>query len=511
MKDKAIAYDLGTSGIKASLFDPSGESIADSLVTYDTVYKGKTFQEQDPRAWWDGVVACTHKLLRNARVDAGEIAALAISGHSLGAVPVSKDGRILTERTPLWSDLRAKAQADRFFERVDYRNWYMTTGNGFPRECYSIFKILWCRENQPDVYAAAHRFLGSKDLCNYFLTGRMCTDPSYASGSGVYSLKDGAYSEELIAASGVDRDKLPEIIGSQEVVGHLTHETASLLGLKEDVLVVSGGVDNACMALGAKGFRNNRAYMSLGSSAWIAVVSDEPILDFERKPFVFAHVIPGMYASATSVFAAGTSMRWARENLCPDLVLQEKEGAIRDAYAVMDEWVQRSPVGANRLLFNPSLAGGAMIEESPHICGGFVGLNAGHNRQDLLRAVMEGITYNLRYALEVLTSYGQHLEQLLIVGGGSKSAVWRQMFADVMRLPVLKTSIDQNAASLGAAALAFAGAGIWKDFSRIDQVHRLESVLTPDMARAEQYEPMYGAFRKVAHHMAEIGQMLDFL
>lgn len=508
-QDKVIAYDLGTSGIKASLYDREGKPLASCLYAYDTIYTGKKLHEQDPMKWWEGVVATTGELLEKSGADAREVAALSISGHSLGAVPVSADGRVLVERTPLWSDLRADRQADAFFDQIDYESWYMTTGNGFPREQYSVFKMMWYRDNEPEIYREAAKFLGSKDLCNFLLTGNMRTDHSYASGSGVYSLKERRYLPEYLAAAGIDADKLPEIIDSDAVVGTLTSDAARLLGLMENVRVVCGGVDNSCMALGARGIANNRVYMSLGSSAWIAVVADKPVLDFKYKPFVFAHVIPNMYASATSIFAACTSMRWARENLCPDLVQAEAEGKIGDAYIVMNEMTARSPIGAKKLLFNPCLSGGSMIEEDPNIVGGFVGLNMSHNRDDMMRAVMEGITYNLRYALEILKGYNPDISEMLMVGGGSKSPLWRQMFADVMHLTTIKTAVDQDAASLGAAALALKGIGLWSDYSRIDELHVLEAKCLPDAEKGALYDEMYAAHRKIAHYLVESGRILD--
>ena len=507
--DKVIAYDLGTSGIKASLYDRSGKNMANALSTYDTIYTGKKLHEQDPMQWWEGVKLTTAQLLREAGTAPEEVAAVAISGHSLGAVPVSAEGEILCSRTPLWSDLRANRQADAFFEKIDYRDWYMTTGNGFPRECYSVFKIMWCRDEQPEIYSRAAKFLGSKDLCNFLLTGRMCTDESYASGSGVYSLAEHCYKASFIEAAGIDADKLPEIIPSDGLVGEVTEQAAREVGLCPGTKVICGGVDNSCMALGARGIENNRVYMSLGSSAWIAVISDKPILDFTYKPFVFAHVIPNMYASATSIFAAGTSMRWARENLCPDLVQMEREGRIEDAYVVMNVMTARSPVGAGHLLFNPCISGGSMIEEDSGIAAGFVGLNMSHNRDDMVRAVMEGITYNLRYALEILRGYNPDIHEMLMVGGGSKSPLWRQMFADVMRLDTIKTSVDQDAASLGAAALALKGIGLWKDYSRIDELHVLQGRCVPDDDKREAYEIMYRAHREIAHQLVESGKILN--
>lgn len=507
-KEMIIAYDLGTGGIKASLFDLSGTSHCNIFSQYDVVYTGSDYHEQAPDAWYQGICSTTKQLLQKSGIHPSCIVALSISGHSLGVVPVSHDGQLLRGMTPIWSDTRAKQQAKDFFSKTPYTEWYKKTGNGFPAECYSIFKIMWYRDNEPDMYAKTYKILGSKDYCNLKLTGAMVTDHSYASGSGVYDLAKRCYDEDYIRVSGIRRDLLADLVHSHEVIGQLTPQAAEELGLTTDVKVVAGGVDNSCMALGARGIENGRAYISLGSSSWIAVVSDTPLVDAEKKPFVFAHVIDGMYASATSIFAAGSSFRWVRDVLCPDLVQQELSGEIKDAYTEMNRLAALSPVGANNLLFNPSLAGGAMIERSKNIVGGFIGLQLSHTRNDMIRAALEGITYNLWYAMTVLKSCGVSISELLMVGGGAKSPFWRQMFADIFDMNTIKTSVDQNAASLGAAALAAYGLGLWKDYSPIDKVHKLESIAHPDTEKTASYRYHYELSRYIAGWLADTGDKI---
>lgn len=507
-KDMIIAYDLGTGGIKASLFDLNGSSCCDIFSQYDVVYTGSDYHEQAPDVWYQGICSTTKQLLEKSGVHPSSVVALSISGHSLGVVPVSKDGKLLRSMTPIWSDTRAKQQTKEFFERIPYAQWYMKTGNGFPAECYSVFKIMWYRDNEPELYANTFKILGSKDYCNLMLTGQMVTDHSYASGSGIYDLAKNCYDEDYIRAAGIRRDLLPELLHSHDVIGQLTPQAAAALGLSPHVKVVAGGVDNSCMALGARGIENGRAYISLGSSSWIAVVSGTPLVNAEKKPFVFAHVIDGMYASATSIFAAGSSFRWVRDVLCPDLIIKEKHGEIKDAYVEMNELAALSPIGANNLLFNPSLAGGAMIEKSKNIVGGFVGLQLSHTRNDMIRAALEGITYNLWYAMTVLKSCGVSIPELLMVGGGAKSAFWRQMFADIFNMKMVKTSVDQNAASLGAAALAAYGLGLWSDYSPIDKAHLLESTSVPDAESEKNYRQYYELSRYIADWLAETGDKM---
>jgi xylulokinase len=410
---------------------------------------------------------------------------------------VDEAGKLLRERTPIWSDTRASRQAAAFFGKVDRRRWYMSTGNGFPAECYAVFKIMWYRDNEPEMFSRVASVLGSKDYVNLRLTGRCATDYSYASGSGAYSLLGWCYSTEFLQASGLPREIFPEIVPSSRILGSLTPEAAGELGLPRSVKVACGGVDNSCMALGARNTREGRVYTSLGSSSWIAVSSKRPVLDFQAKPYVFTHVVPELFTSAVSIFSGGGSLRWIRDNVfC---------GA---TYEVMAELAASSPPGANKLLFNPSLAGGGMQEPSPHIRGCFAGLDLRHTRADLIRAGMEGIALNLGAVLEVLRRFAPLEEEMLMVGGGSKSPLWRQIFADVYGMKIVKTNIDQEAASLGAAAVAAVGCGLWKDFAPVDAVHRVASVETPIEANAAVYRQLMPAFEHLRRSQAALGEML---
>ena len=486
-RTKVIAYDLGTGGIKASLFSREGEILASVFIPYATYFTEKDGQEQAPDDWWNAVVVSTRRLLENSGTSAGEIVSLAISGHSLGCVPIGKDGVLLRKSTPIWSDRRAEKEAGEFFSRIDYSDWYMRTGNGFPPACYTVFKLMWYKQHEPDMFSSVGKVVGTKDYCNYRLTGRLCTDYSYASGSGVFDLQGWKYEPRYMEAAGLPAGIFPEILPSDAVVGPLTSEAAEATGLRRDTLVIAGGVDNSCMALGARGFSSGEVYTSLGSSAWVALVADRPVLDFARKPYVFAHVMKGLYTSATCIFSAGSSFRWIRDTFCQDLLDRERETG-EDAYVRMNGLAARSVPGSRGVVFNPSLAGGSMLEPSPSICGGFAGLRLGHTRSDIIHAAMEGIALNLKVALDLLDSYVPIDRDMLIVGGGAKSPFWMQMFSDIYGLPVIKTNIDQEAASLGAAALALKGAGLWSDYGPIARLHRTECRYEPTEERARYYQ-----------------------
>ncbi len=501
MNKKIIAYDLGTGGLKASLFDKEGALIAFEFEYYQTYALAAHLQEQCPTDWWNAIVIATKKLIEKTGEDVNNIEALAISGHSLGVVPLGENGELLTDKTPIWSDKRAKKEADTFFEGTDYEKWYMSTGNGFPAECYSIFKILWYKNNMPEMYAKIKCILGTKDYCNFLFTGNYATDYSYASGSGVYSLENRGYDEEYIKHAGIDKSILPNIIEAYDVVGTLTDEASEQTGLPKSVKVICGGVDNSCMALGAGGYKEGHTYTSLGSSAWIALSSYKPVLDFKTKPYVFAHVAKDMYASATCIFSAGTSLNWVLKNMFAELG--------DNKFKALEEGARASTVGANGLFFNPSLAGGSMLEESPSICGAFAGLNLSHTKDDILRATLEGISLNLRVALDELKKAGSKIDSMLMVGGGAKDKFWLQLFADIYGLKCIKTSIDQECASLGAAALAAVGAGMWDNFDNIGLQHIPEAEYSPRADEQVAYNKVLAQFKELSHYMAKFGENIS--
>lgn len=504
MKDHLIAYDFGTGGIKASIYSADGFSLASVFKPYDTIYPNTGWHEQRPVDWWNSIVKSTHELLDSSGISKESILALSISGHSLGVVPIDKHGAVLLPTIPIWSDTRAEKQAKDFFSSYSYTEWYHLTGNGFPAHLYTAFKLLWYKQNRPDMFKNIFKVLGTKDYINFRLTGSIATDPSYASGSGFYNLKTNSYDNDLLARFGFDIKLFPEIHPSTHIIGTLTDEASNETGLPAHVKVVAGGVDNSCMALGARGIKEGRVYTSLGSSSWIAITSHQPILNNHLKPYVFAHVVPNMYTSATAIFSAGSSYQWIRNELCKDLLAGKT-----DPYIAMEKLAQKSPVGANKLIFNPSLAGGSGTDKTPNVRGAFIGLDLKHTRQDIIRAAMEGIALSLRIALNKLREMSEISNQMLVVGGGGKSQLWRQIFADVYGLDILETSVGQNAGSLGAAALAAVGLGLWKDFSNIDTVHKLINVQKPDPKAREAYNRILEVFMKINEHLFEIGDLMN--
>lgn len=498
---RLIAYDLGTGGIKASLYNGRLETVAKSFMEYPTLYPRSNMHEQRPGDWWDGVVKSTEALLKASGTDPMDVACIALSGHSCVAVPLDENLRPVADTVPIWSDTRAGEEIAEFFSGVDEEEWYLATGNGFPASCYSLFKLMWFRKHCPEQYARTRKVAGSKDYINLLLTGKLYTDPSYASSTGAYLLKEKKMSGAFLAAAGISEELYPEIVPSHRIIGTLTESAARELGLHTGVRVACGGVDNACMALGAVGSENGAVYISLGSSSWIPVNSVEPVLDFKTKPYVFAHIEENMFTSAYSIFAGGSSYKWCRDTLCPDL-------SEKDAYRRMDEMAGTVPPGAGGILFNPSLAGGTSQDKSINIRGAFIGLHQGTSREALIRAVLEGITLNLRSSMELLGKKVPLSGRMLICGGGSRSSFWMQMFADVFGMEIIKSNVDQDAASLGAAAICARALGLYPDYSFLSGLRNIEKSWQPDPEKQKRYAALYPVFLRVSELVSDIGDIM---
>lgn len=494
-----LAFDLGTSGVKCSLFDEKGQLLGAKYGEYKTYYPRDDRHEQCPRDWIDKIIAATTAL--REELPSVQICGIGVSGHSLGAIPVDAAGNLLAERIFIWSDARAKAQADRFFQKVDYRTWYERTGNGFPREIYSLFKIMWYKEHEPELYEKCAKFIGSKDYVNLFLTGNAVTDISYASGSGLFDLQNSCYCPEYAAAAGVDLDKFPDFFPSHGEIGKVTAQAAALLHIEEGIPVVAGGVDNACMSLGAGCFEDGDVYVSLGSSAWLTASAGKPVVDYHSRIYTFAHCVPGQFLPSAGIFASGSALNWAADKWFAEL----QGGGRFDEMAALAE---SSPAGANGLMFNPCLAGGSAFDKSKNIRGCMFNISLGTTKADVARAVFEGNAMHLRQTAEALTNSAKTGDRLLVVGGGAKGAFNRQVYADVFGKEVAVSRVQQDAASLGAAALAAVGCGVWEDFQPLRKLHENVTVCQPNMDNHEYYNKILPLYQKVCDACSDLGDLV---
>jgi xylulokinase len=488
-----IAYDLGTTGNKAGLYDAAGGVVASAFAAYETTYRQPGWAEQDPGAWWSSVCATTRELLGKARVHPRDIRCVTFSGQMMGCLPVDRQGRPL-RNSIIWADTRANLQARRVADTVGQDEVYAVTGNRVSSS-YTLAKMLWVREHQPEVWREARCFLQAKDHIVQRLSGAFATDFSDASLTLMLDLEGWRWADGVLEPLGIDVGLLPPLHRSIDVVGEVTREAADATGLAIGTPVVIGGGDGACAAAGAGVVRPGAAYGYVGSSSWIGVVSERPILDPAQRTFNIVHVVPGLFTPTGTMQAAGASYQWARDQLCErERIAAETSGADGGAYEQMNALAATVSAGCGGLLFLPYLLGERAPRWNPLARGAFVGLGVNHTRAHLVRAVLEGVTYNLRVILDAFVSQGVPIDAVRVIGGGAKGALWRQIMADVYERPVQLLELQDEATSLGAAMAGGVGVGLFHDFETI--APRVVETREPSPATREVYRRAFAAFEK---------------
>jgi xylulokinase len=308
-----IAYDLGTTGNKATLYDIEGKLLANSFSGYNTFYPGPNQVEQDPEEWWKSVKKATSELISKANVSPSDIKAISFSGQMMGAIPVDKNGKVL-RKAIIWADQRSVEQASRL-EKIGNEIVYKLTGTKIT-PTYSGPKIAWIKDNEPKIYEKAYKFLNAKDYIALRFTGEFGTDHSDASMTLLLDIKKLEWSEKLVNTLGLDMEKLPPVSSSDTVVSTILPSVAEELGLSKNTLIVRGGGDGACACLGAGVVSPDEAYVYLGSSSWASTCSTEPLFDEEARTFNFAYPIEGFYCPTGTMQAGGASYQWVKDALC---------------------------------------------------------------------------------------------------------------------------------------------------------------------------------------------------
>lgn len=501
-----IAHDLGTTGNKATLFDPEGKILASSFFGYETFYPDALSVEQDPEDYWKAVVASTQELLFKAQVRKEDIGVVSFSGQMMGALPVDERGYPLA-RIIIWADRRGIKEVEWVRERISDEEIYRITGHRLSPN-YSLAKILWFRNNKPEVYRKAHKFLLAKDFVVFRLTERWATDFSDASGTNLFDIVRERWSSEIIEATGLDEEKLPPVFPSFAVVGEITRKAAAEVGLLPGTPVVIGGGDGACAACGAGVVREGQAYNYLGSSSWIALASSRPFYDPRMRTFTFHHLAPGLFMPTGTMQAAGGSYQWCRDALCGEEMRTAQALGI-SPYLLMDLEAERVPPGSESLLFLPYLMGERAPWWDPHARGVFIGLTPRHRKGHMIRAVLEGVSLNLRIILDAFREQGIRIENVRLIGGGAKGDFWARMLASVFGVEVLRPAYLEEATSLGAAICGGIGIGLYRGIEVAEELVEIRDRFVPEEREKRVYDQLYPIFVKSYTALREVFERLN--
>ncbi len=484
-----LGIDVGTTSLKAVLFDADGALLAQASQEYATSYPHPNWAEQDPNDWWRAACAILPTVLVDAGADPRAIAGIGVSGQAPSVVPVGRDAAPLRPAL-LWLDRRAEDQCAWLRERVGAEAIAGVNG-GRIDPYYLAPKWLWLRDHEPDTYRNTHAMLQANGYLVHKLCGAICMDVSHGPLTLFFDSRRLYYSPALADAMGLDLALMPPIRPCAEIVGEVTAAAAAATGLAPGTPVIAGMCDGTAAGVEAGLLRPGDAVEMTGQSTVLLICSDEPYLGQALIPLV--HGIPGRYLVVGALVASGGSLRWFRDQLGEAERLAGPLLGV-DPFDLLSQEAARSPAGASGVIFLPYMYG----ERSPiwdsAARGVFFGLSLATKKADLIRAIMEGAAFGLRHNAETAAAGGFPLAGLTCVGGGARSAVWNQIKADVLQAPI-RLPRGATGAPLGDALAAGVATGVYPSFEAAAQrVVQIEREFVPDAALAGRYDALYRVY-----------------
>jgi xylulokinase len=472
-----LGIDIGTGGSRALLIDRKGDVISAATVSHQDMRMDRPlWAEQDPDDWWAASQSAIQSVLAN--VSAADISGIGLSGQMHGLVLLDRDDRVIRPALT-WCDQRSQAQVDWINARVGVERVLALTANPMLTG-FTLPKLLWVREHEPSNFERIRRVLLPKDYIRFKLTGEYATDVSDASGTGLFDVARRRWSVEMAERVGIDAAILPRAFESSELTGLVTARDA---GLKPATPVFAGAGDQAASAVGNGIVVDSVASCTLGTSGVVFAQTRQPVFDVLGRVHTFCHAVPDRWHVMGVTQGAGLSLQWFRNTLARDR-----------SYDQLMEEAAGSPPGADGLIWLPYLMG----ERTPHLDalarGGWIGLTAKHTRADLIRALIEGVSYSQKDSLAVIEAMGVAVESVRVAGGGARSGFWRQVLADVLDKRVVTLHVAEGSA-YGAALLAMAGSeGAAVDGICREVIKEVDSI-PPQIDPRDFYRRAYGTYR----------------
>ena len=488
-KPYLIGIDIGTSACKVAIFEKSGSVVAAASGDYPVYYPEEGWAEQNPEEWWDAVCRAVRKAIVNSGVQAEQIAGIGIDGQSWSAIAVDKAGNVLTN-TPIWMDTRAQSICDRLNREIGADNIFQVAGNSL-QPSYTTAKILWYKENLPEIYGKIYKILQSNSYIAYKLTGAMTQDISQGYGLHCFDMRTGQWDDRMCERLGIPREFLPEICASDQVVGTVTGKAAEESGLAEGTPVVAGGLDAACGTLGAGVIHPGETQEQGGQAGGMSICIDEYKAD--PRLILGYHVVPGQWLLQGGTTGGGGVMRWFEHEFADyERVMAKDKG--ESSLDQLNEIAEKIAPGSDGVVFLPYMSGERSPIWNPHAKGVFYGLDFAKTKGHMVRACMEGVALSLKHNLDVAKEAGAEVEVLRAMGGSANSILWTQIKSDITGKEVVVPSSD-TATTLGAAILAGIGVGMYRDYDEaisltVKETRRHE----PDLSNREVYDKTYETY-----------------
>ena len=517
MSNLILAYDIGTASLKTALFDDKLNLIENSSASYEIKYPQDGWAEQNPLDYWKAIKKTTGDILKRDKNYRSSIMGLSFACQMNCTIPVDRNGKPLMN-TISWLDTRAsevtKAFSKGFFKVSGYplakiiRFLRITGGGPGFNGKDPISHILWIKKHRPQIYKQTYKFLSVKDFVIQKCTNNFVISRDLAHTSWLMDTRKGKFewSQSILEKYGIDGNKLPEIKKLTEHVGTLTKNAAKTLGLNKEIPIISGGGDLVSTAIGAGSIENNQFALCLGTAAWIATHTDKRKLDL--KHYIGPICAYGSkYLCISKQETGATCLDWAKNNLFKEKILQLKEEGT-NIYQYLDSLIKDSPPGANEIIFTPWMFGERSPVNNPNIRAGFHNLSLNHKRVDLLRAIYEGVGYNLLWSLKELQNLAGETDSIRIIGGGAKSNIWCQIIADILNKSIFQLKNPELAGVKGAAIIGLVGLDLLESFSDAIPFLPIKKQYYPNPAHQNIYSKLFKAFLSFYEKNEDIFQFL---
>ncbi len=488
MKELILAIDAGTSSLKVAVFDLEGKEVASTSKDYPTRFYTSGRVEQNPHDWWETLIFCLHHLWETGVVSRS-IVGIGLTGQMELCLPLDAKSNLLYPAI-LYSDMRAQREADFIAKTIGGEKFWAYTGN-FPRASMTLAKIMWLKEHLPDLYRLTQKIVSSsKDYLLFRLTGVHITDPTSASTTGILNIRKRIWEDEILTVAGISSSLLPPVLTSTKEAGSVTSEAARVTGLPAGCPVFNGAGDAGASSLGAGVFDPSRAYCYLGTTGWVATLDTSLPAEPQKGIFVLCDPEPRYYILVAPLLNAGRAYRWAIE-----ILGYGKEGG----YARAEEELKTVSPGSGGVVFLPYLQGERSPFFDPHARGAFFGLSEATGRAEMLRAVLEGVSFAIRQVIALLKSKKgcKELNFLTLIGGGSQSAVWSQILADVCGVKIMVPAREVGATCFGAFLLTLAGCSGFLNRSLADRVLEEGCVYNPSQEARAVYDRLFPIYEKL--------------
>ncbi|MCJ8013326.1 xylulokinase [Paenibacillus sp. KQZ6P-2] len=478
-----IGIDLGTSAVKSVLVSAEGSVVCEHSESYPLHNPKPGWSEQNPEDWAERTIASLRKLMEKSAVDPSEVEGLSFSGQMHGLVLVSAEGKVLRPAI-LWNDTRTTLQCRRIEKTMGSK--LLDIARNRALEGFTLPKLLWVQEHEPEILSQADVFLLPKDYVRYRLTGSFAMDYSDAAGTLLLDVAGKAWSPEIAEAFDLPLSLCPKLVESSELTGTLLPDVAEAAGLLASTKVFAGGADNACGAIGAGILGEGKTMCSIGTSGVVLSYESRKDINPQGKMHFFNHGEEDAFYVMGVTLAAGHSLSWFKDTFAKDL-----------SFDSLLAGIEKVPAGSGGLLFTPYISG----ERTPHpdadIRGSFIGMDSGHTLKHFARSVMEGITFSLLESIDIIRQSGKEITEVTAIGGGAQNETWLQMQADILGANIVKLESEQGPA-MGAAMLAAYGCGWFTSLAECaERFIRPAKTYVPDKDQVETYSGLFSIYQDV--------------